>query len=152
MAENPKYDLRGAKFGGGFAAEGGTQTGGTLNDFSQNIEQNIHEIDSLLQALRSQAENFPEGIRQETLDHIADLETDIQQPPEQRKPSRIKATLLALAGMLTVISGAVAGANEFATNLQELSEKLGVPLPIEQVHPQQKPDAIDVKAINTDTP
>jgi hypothetical protein len=134
--ETPKYDLRGAKFGGGFAADGGSQTGGTFNDFSQNIEQNINEITTLIQSLRGMAEAFPEAQRSEAIEHLTDLETDLQPPPEKRKPSRIKAALLALVGIAAAVSTAVANTNEFVEQVQELSEKLNIPLPIEQVEPK----------------
>ena len=57
--ENTKYDLRGSKFGGGFAAEGGTQTGGTFNDHSityspeqkQTLADAAAEIQKLLKQL-----------------------------------------------------------------------------------------------------
>jgi uncharacterized protein YjbI with pentapeptide repeats len=147
--ESSKYDLRGAKFGGGFAAEGGTQTGGTFNDFSQNI----NELSSLIQSLRSRAESFPEAQKTEAIDHLTDLETDIQQPPEKRRPHRIKATLLALATIAAGVSGAVTNTNEFVGQLQELADKLNIPLPIEQVEPEsKKQDAIDVKAIDSNEP
>ncbi|MBD1853383.1 hypothetical protein H6F87_26070 [Cyanobacteria bacterium FACHB-502] len=45
----------------------------------------------------------------------------------------------------TTVSGAVTGANKFVIPTQELTEKLGIPLPIEQVQPQQ-PKTADVKA------
>lgn len=32
--QGPRNDFRGARFGGGVAIDSGTQTGGTLNDFS----------------------------------------------------------------------------------------------------------------------
>ncbi|MGQ4646328.1 pentapeptide repeat-containing protein [Lyngbya aestuarii] len=53
MAETPKYDLRGSKFGGGFAGDGGTQIGGTLNDYSskQSLDEAAAEIQQLLQQL-----------------------------------------------------------------------------------------------------
>jgi uncharacterized protein YjbI with pentapeptide repeats len=53
MAETPKYDLRGSKFGGGFAGEGGTQIGGILNDYSskQSLDEAAAEISQLLKQL-----------------------------------------------------------------------------------------------------
>ena len=53
MAETPKYDLRGSKFGGGFAGEGGTQIGGILNDYSskQSLNESAAEIQQLLKQL-----------------------------------------------------------------------------------------------------
>ncbi|MEQ9358024.1 pentapeptide repeat-containing protein [Coleofasciculus chthonoplastes] len=53
MAETPKYDLRGSKFGGGFAGDGGTQIGGSLNDYSskQSLDEAAAEIQQLLKQL-----------------------------------------------------------------------------------------------------
>lgn len=53
MAETPKYDLSGAKFGGGFAGDGGTQIGGILNDYSskQSLDEAAAEIQQLLKQL-----------------------------------------------------------------------------------------------------
>ncbi|MEG4585178.1 pentapeptide repeat-containing protein [Microcoleus sp. MOSTC5] len=53
MAETPKYDLRGSKFGGGFAGDGGTQIGGILNDYSskQSLDEAAAEISQLLKQL-----------------------------------------------------------------------------------------------------
>ncbi|WP_204137301.1 hypothetical protein [Halomicronema sp. CCY15110] len=51
------YDLRGSKFGGGFAAEGGIQVGGTLNDLSQteDLTEAASKIQQLLTQLQSQS-------------------------------------------------------------------------------------------------
>ncbi len=53
MAETPKYDLRGSKFGGGFAGDRGTQIGGILNDYSskQSLDEAAAEIQQLLKQL-----------------------------------------------------------------------------------------------------
>lgn len=53
MAETPKYDLRGSKFGGGFAGDRGTQIGGILNDYSskQSLDEAAAEIQQLLRQL-----------------------------------------------------------------------------------------------------
>jgi uncharacterized protein YjbI with pentapeptide repeats len=53
MAETPKYDLRGSKFGGGFVGDGGTQIGGILNDYSSkpSLDEAATEIQQLLKQL-----------------------------------------------------------------------------------------------------
>jgi uncharacterized protein YjbI with pentapeptide repeats len=53
MAETPKYDLRGSKFGGGFAGDRGKQIGGILNDYSskQSLDEAAAEIQQLLKQL-----------------------------------------------------------------------------------------------------
>jgi hypothetical protein len=52
-SEDSKYDLRGSKFGGGFAAEGGFQIGGQFIDASskQNLAEAAQEIQELLEQL-----------------------------------------------------------------------------------------------------
>jgi hypothetical protein len=54
-SEDSKYDLRGSKFGGGFAAEGGVQIGGQFIDASpkQNLTEAAQEIQELLEQLSS---------------------------------------------------------------------------------------------------
>jgi hypothetical protein len=46
-------------------------------------------------------------------------------------------------GIAAAVSGAVTSTNEFVGQVQELSEKLGISLPIKQVEPQEP---IDVRA------
>ena len=104
---------------------------------NQYIGANLNEITSLIHSLRGMAESFPEAQRTEALEHLEEIEIEIQQPPEKRKLSRMKAALLALVGTATAVSGAVAGANEFVGQVQELSDKLNIPLSIEQIEPQQ---------------
>jgi len=133
MSDKLAYDLRGAKFGGGFATEGGTQIGGVLNDFSQNIDQSFNEITNLIHSLRTMAKAFPDKENREALEHLNDLEEDIQ-IHGKRKPSRIKATIAALLGMSMAIGSVVATATDFTNNVFELSEKLGIP--IEAVQPR----------------
>jgi uncharacterized protein YjbI with pentapeptide repeats len=117
---------------------------------NQYIGANLNEITTLIQSLRGIAESFPEAQRTEAIEHLEDLETDLKQPPEKRKVSRIKATLIALAGIASVSLGAVKGANEFVTQVQELSEKLNIPLPIEQVQPSER--ATNIQSIDANQP
>lgn len=112
---------------------------------NQYIGAKLDEIAPLVSSLRDMAETFPQEQRTEAIDHLDDIEADLKQPPEKRKPSRAKAAILALMATATAVSGAVTATNEFVTQTQELAEKLGILLPIEQVQPQ--PDkTIDVQA------
>jgi hypothetical protein len=149
MAEKPTFDLSNAKFGGGFAADGGFQSGGTYNDFSQTINNNLDEIQQLIAALRSQAEGFPEEKRDEIEVHLGDLEEDLKQP-EKHNPNRIKARLSALIAIATVIGGTVATGTDFANNVLELGKKFGIELV--QTHPSQQEKPIDVKRVSPDEP
>jgi uncharacterized protein YjbI with pentapeptide repeats len=121
-------DFRGANFGGGAAiGEGATQIGGSYNDFSQTINNNLQEIQQLITALRSQAVCFSPEKREETEVHIGDLEEDLRQP-EKRDPKRIKARLLALLAIAGMIGGTVATATDFTNNVLELGKKFGIEL------------------------
>lgn len=53
----------------------------------------------------------------------------------------MKAALLALMGIAAAVSGAVTSTNEFVGQVQGLSDKLAIPLPIEQ--PQADSKALD---------
>jgi len=154
MNDQPKsvnYNFNNAKFGGGFAAEGAIQVGGTLNDFSQNIHQQNDEIMGLLQSLRETAQGFPEAKREEAMVHLEDLQEDIQQP-EKCKPNRVRTRLSALLGIALTIGGAVATTTDFANNVFELSKKLGVSIEVVQPHSSQNNSHLDVKATPTDKP
>jgi uncharacterized protein YjbI with pentapeptide repeats len=72
IAETPKYNLNNAKFGGGFAAEGGIQTGGTFNDFSsnQNLSEAATQIQQLLAQLQTQGYS-QEDAQQQVAEELA---------------------------------------------------------------------------------
>jgi hypothetical protein len=103
---------------------------GTVSDFSQNIGQNFDEITKLINSLRSMAQEFPEAKREEVLVHLDDLQEDINTPKKQT-PQRFKTRLMVLVGIASMLCGTVATATDFSNNLLELSEKLGVRIPIE---------------------
>jgi hypothetical protein len=139
------FDFSGARFGGGAAiGDSAIQIGGTYNDFSQKINNNVDEIRQLIDALRSQARSFPQIHREEVEDHLIDLENDLRQP-EKRGPNRIKASLLALLAIAGVFGSAVATGTDFANNVLELGKKFGVELVQPQASPNPKP--IEVKDI-----
>ena len=61
------YDLSNARFGGGFAAEGGLQVGGTLLDISSesaNLSEVATEIEKLLQQLKTEGITVEEAQQQ----------------------------------------------------------------------------------------
>ena len=87
-----QYNMEHAKFGGGFAAKGGTQVGGTLNDTSISVGGNV--IDSVLQSgdrntaslqFQQAALSQPENVDiQAELDALSKL-LALLQSPDQRK-------------------------------------------------------------------
>ena len=154
MADNqPKsttYNLQGSKFGGGFAAEGGTQIGGTLNDYSVTIGNNLDDIDRLLNTISEMVTRFPEEQREEAQVELDDLAEEIK-TPEKHNPTRFKKRLRGLLAAGTTAAALATGAanfsgdlnetavnfGEFSDNVIELGERLGVT--IEKEQPPQTP-------------
>ena len=132
--KDTRIDLRGSKFGGGFAAEGGRQSGGTLNDYSITIGQNIDDIERLIASLRENIQHFPEKQREDAEMELEDLEEDIKNP-EKHNPKRLARRLKRIAAIGTAVTALTGGAvtvsdnlNTFTDNITELGEKLEVPI------------------------
>jgi uncharacterized protein YjbI with pentapeptide repeats len=138
MAENQgsKYDLRGAKFGGGFAAEGGYQEGGQLNDYSIQVSANMDEIAKLIQSLKTTTQTFPKEQQSDIDIEIEELQTDLADE-QRRDPKRLGKRVRSLWLAACAIAVGVAGITDFSNNVLELSKKLNVPIPIELI--QQNP-------------
>ncbi|MBD2076514.1 winged helix-turn-helix transcriptional regulator [Phormidium sp. FACHB-592] len=109
---------------------------GTVSNFSQNIGRNLDEVTKLIDSLRTTAQSFPEGQREEALVTLDDLQEDLSRPDKQ-KPERIKIRLDRLLVIAVAIAGIIAGAADFGNNLLELAEKLGVPIEVPQLQPSQ---------------
>ena len=135
MANNqqgPTYNFQGAKFGGGFATEGASQSGGVLNDYSVSIAQNINDIESLIASIKDIINYFPEQQQIEAKIELSDLETDIKTPEKHdvnRFKKRLKGLLAAGTAAATIAGGAVTfsdNLNQFTDNVLILGEKLGI--------------------------
>jgi uncharacterized protein YjbI with pentapeptide repeats len=134
MAENQgaKYDLRGAKFAGGFAAEGGYQVGGQFNDYSIQMGANMDEITRLIQSLKEITQTLPQEQQADIGIEIEELQADLadeQKRDSKRLGKRVRSLWLAACA----IAVGVAGVTDFSNNVLELSEKLNVPIPIELI-------------------
>jgi hypothetical protein len=120
MAEQEKstYDLKNAKFGGGFAAEGGLQVGGQLIDLSaaNSLADAAKEIQELLQQLQNQGVS-PEDATQQA---ASDLATQAKANPNVM--SKVVKWGMDTAGKTTV-GEATKGVIKLTLQL------LGVPLP-----------------------
>lgn len=141
--ESTIYNLQNSKFGGGFAAEGGTQIGGTLNDYSVTIANNLDDIERLLNTISEMVARFPEQQREEAQVDLDDLAEAIE-TPEKHNPTRFRKLLngLLAAGMAAgnFVGGAAAFSEnlndtavnfgEFRENIVEIGEKLGVTIDV----------------------
>lgn len=84
MTENTNYDLSGAKFGGGFAAEGGIQIGGQFVDTSQkqDLKQAAEAIQDLLSHLST---TYPSDTNIEQMMVATKAIEEIEKNPELKE-------------------------------------------------------------------
>ena len=94
-----------------------------------NNNPDLSELLAILTTLRQTSTEFPDDIQENIIINIEDLETEVQKPAEQRSKARLKRSLIALAGVVTLIAAPVAGMADFTNNVLELGEKLQIELP-----------------------
>lgn len=123
MAEQDKsrYDLSNAKFGGGFAAEGGFQVGGNLIELSsaRNLSDAAQQIQELLQQLEGQGVSIEDAKQQAASDLAKQAEAN---PTIMEKLVKWGQSLADTAGKTTV-SEAAKGVVKLALQMS------GIPLP-----------------------
>jgi len=120
-------NLQGANIGN-FANEVSGNAQQTATNFTQTSGANIADILQLINNLRQTAEQFPSDIREELIIDVEDIETEIQKPEKERNFPKIRKRLLALVTAATVTFTAIAGMTDFANNVMEISNKLGIEL------------------------
>ena len=99
------------------------------NTFTQNHNADTAILLTLLANLRQTAIQFPEDIQEAVVIDLEDIKTEVKKPADERSIPRLKRSLIALAGVASLIAGSVAGANDFTNNVLELSSKLQIELP-----------------------
>ncbi len=121
MAEQDKsrYDLSSAKFGGGFAAEGGFQVGGNLIDLSSapNLSDAAQQIQELLQQLEEQGVSIEDAKQQAASDLAKQAEAN---PTIMGKLVKWGQSLADTAGKTTV-SEATKGVVKLALQMSGIS-------------------------------
>ena len=129
---NRKNDLRGAQFAGGYAETvQGDQIGGTINNYGSNAA----DIERLITALRDQAQAFPEEHKDDALDTLDDLQSDLAKPEPDK--ARIGRRLKKLGAIATLTAATTAAAVGFSADLAQLADYLEVPATdIIQVEPE----------------
>lgn len=105
---------------------------GTVQNFSQNIEQNLSEVKKLITSIRQSAEAFPEEQRDEVNLALEDLETDLNNS-EKHHPKRIQSRIKRLWRIASLLGVAAIGVVAFTKDVLELAEKLGIPIEIQQI-------------------
>jgi internalin A len=100
----------------------------TNNQFIQNNNANTTELLKLISSMRQTADQFPEGIRDEIIIDIEDVETEIKKPENQWNKTRLKKSLTALVAAGTAFGIGIAGMADFADNVIDVSHELGIEL------------------------
>jgi hypothetical protein len=119
--ERATYNLSNAKFGGGFATEGGFQAGGNLIDLSSanNLTEAAQQIQELLMQLQNQGTSVEEATQQAASDLAKQAKAN---PTVMGKIVQWGQSLADTAGQTTV--------SEVTTSVVKLTLKmLGIPLP-----------------------
>ena len=98
------------------------------SQFNQNNNANTTELLKLISSMRQTANQFPEGIRDEIIIDIEDVETEIKKPENQWNKTRLKKSLTALVAAGTAFGIGIAGMADFADNVIDVSHELGIEL------------------------
>jgi len=98
----------------------------TASQFSQTIGQNADEIVRLMTALREQAQQFSEDLRDDAIIQLDDLQQDLS-TPARNQPKRITRRIVALLTFAGILGTTIATATEFANNVLELADKFEIP-------------------------
>ena len=98
------------------------------SQFNQNNNANTTELLKLISSVRQSADKFPEGIRDEIIIDIEDVETEIKKPENQWNKTRLKKSLTALVAAGTAFGIGIAGMADFADKVIDISHELGIEL------------------------
>ena len=116
--QTSNYDLRNAKFGGGFAAEGGVQVGGQINISINANAEDAEKVTRLVMSLKELIKVFPDLEKEEAEFDLEILSEELQKEPEQQSEKRIRRYLKSLlAATGSTLVGVVAISEQFAAEM-----------------------------------
>ncbi|MEM8808649.1 MAG: COR domain-containing protein [Cyanobacteria bacterium P01_G01_bin.38] len=100
----------------------------TAANFTQTSGTSTAELLQIVDTLRQLTTQFPPEKQEDFIIDLDDVEEELQKPEDQRKPGKLKKRLTALLTAASLIAGSVASANEFADDVIDLGDKLGIEL------------------------
>ena len=129
MSQESKYtnNLQGANIAN-FANEVKDNARQQASHITQTIGASTAELLELINNLRQTAAQFPTDIREELIIDVEDVEVEIQKPAPERNIPKLRKRLLALFTAATVTFSAIANMTDFANNVLEISDKVGIEL------------------------
>ena len=89
---------------------------------------NTAEILKILANLRHITSQFPPQNQEDILIDLEDVETELQKPESDRNLPKLKKRLMALLTAGTIIVAPVANVTDFANNITDLAQKVGIGL------------------------
>ncbi|MFZ4728125.1 MAG: DUF4926 domain-containing protein [Pseudanabaena sp.] len=98
------------------------------SNFTQTSGASVAELLQIISNLRQTAAQFPQEIREDVTIDIDDVEIEIQKPEPERNLPKLKKRLLALLAAVSFVATPIAGMTDFANNVMEIGNKLGIGL------------------------
>ena len=106
----------------------------TASNFTQTSGATTAELLQLIANLRQSVAQLPPQAQEDLIIEVDDIEEEVKKPAEQRNLPKLKKRLMALATGASVaatsITGGLAIANEIFDQATELSDKVGIELPL----------------------
>ncbi|MGB3139121.1 MAG: hypothetical protein WBB18_20100 [Nodosilinea sp.] len=100
----------------------------TATGFTQTTGTSTAELLQIIAHLRQTAAQLPQAVQDDLIIDIDDVEEEIKKPDNQRNWPRLRKRLTALALAASAIAGGVTAANDFADEVIELGNKVGIEL------------------------
>ena len=100
----------------------------TVSNFTQTSGASVAELLQIISNLRQTAAQFPQEIREDVTIDIDDVEIEIQKPEPERNLPKLKKRLLALLAAVSFVATPIAGMTDFANNVMDIGNKLGIGL------------------------
>jgi hypothetical protein len=97
-------------------------------NFTQTSGASTAELLQIIVAMRQTVAQFPTEAQEDFIIDIDDVEEEVQKPENQRNLPKLKKRLMALVTAASMISNTVTSANNFADEVIELGNKVGIEL------------------------
>ena len=98
------------------------------SNFTQTSGASVAELLQIISNMRQTAAQFPQEIREDVTIDIDDVEIEIQKPEPERNIPKLKKRLLALLAAVSFVATPIAGMTDFANNVMDIGNKLGIGL------------------------
>ncbi|MEA5603738.1 DUF4926 domain-containing protein [Nostoc sp. UHCC 0252] len=115
----------------GFVAQNQAQA--TVTNLNQTSGASVEELMQIISNLRQTAAQFPPEIRKNIISNIDHVEVEIQKPEKERNLPELKKRLLAAIAAGTLVAAPIAGMTDFANNVIDLGNKVGIELKLPSV-------------------